>query len=139
MAISSAPFFDPVLSEAQRRLAFDTQTGIADLRLQGQRLQEDINLFRPFMERRFQKQADRTAGGVAGRGFHGRRSGVMSAALTDLGEEQMYTAGEFERSSARSLEDIERAIANLTARGTLGGAEEVRRGAGRASSRIFPF
>lgn len=138
MAIQSAPFFDPQLAQLQRQLAFDTQTKTADLRLQGQRIQEDQNLFRPFLERRFGEQANRTAGGVAGRGFHGNRSGIMKDAMKRLTEEQAYTKGEFERGSARGLEDVERAIANLTTRGTMQGAEGVRGGAGRASERNYP-
>lgn len=138
MALQSAPFFDPNLALLQRQLAFETQTGVADLELQGQRLQEDQNLFRPFLERRFKSQADRTAGNVAGRGFHGNQSGIMRGAMKNLTQEQAYTAGEFERAGARGQEDIERAIANLTTRGTMAGAEGVRQGAGRAGQRVTP-
>ncbi len=138
MAIQSAPFFDPLLAQQQRTIAFDTATGVADLQLKGQRIQEDQNLFRPFLERRFGEQANRTAGGVAGRGFHGNQSGIMRDAMGRLTEEQAYTAGEFERGSTRGLEDVERAIANLTARGAIQGAEGVRQGAGRASQRVMP-
>lgn len=138
MAISTAPFFDPNLAQLQRQLAHDTQTRTADLRLQGQRLEEDANLFRPFLERRFKRQAGQTAGNVAGRGFHGSRSGIMQGSMADLGTEQAYTAGEFERGTTRGLEDVERAIANLTSANLIAGGEGVRQGAGNASKRNYP-
>lgn len=138
MAISQMPFFDPAMAQRHRQLAFDTETRTADLRLQGERITEDQNLFRPFLERRFGEQARKRAGGVAGRGFHGQQSGIMKDSMGRLGEDQAYTAGEFERGSARGLEDVERAIANLTAKNTMLGAEETRGGAGRASQRHYP-
>lgn len=138
MSILTQPFFDPQLAQQQRMSAFDTQTQVADKRLEGQRLQEDTNLFRPFLERRFGRQARQRAGGIADRGFHGQVSTPMKQLMGELGEDQMFTAGEFERGSARGLEDVERAIANLTARGTLIGAENVRGGAGRAAERAYP-
>lgn len=138
MAITTAPFFDPNLAMIQRQLAFSTQTGTADLRLRGQRIQEDANLFRPFLERRFANQMDQTAGNVAQRGFHGSRSGIMKQQLGSLAEDQVYTQGEFERGSARGLEDVERAIANLTQQNIISGAEATRQGAGRAAERNYP-
>lgn len=138
MAISTAPFFDPSLAMLQRQLAFDTTTQTADLRLQGQRLEEDQNLFRPFLERRFKRQADQQAGNVAARGFSGGNQGIMNSQMAELGQEQAYTAGEFERKGARGMEDIERAIANLTQRNTIAGAEGVRTGAGNAADRTMP-
>lgn len=138
MAISTAPFFDPNLALQQRQSAYDTQTGIADLELKGQRLVEDQNLFRPFLERRFGRQAKKRAGNVAQRGFSGPRSGIMQSRMGELGVEQAHTLGEFERGTARGLEDIERAIANLVGREAISGAENVRGGAGRASKRQYP-
>lgn len=138
MATSTQPFFDPNMAMQQRQLAFDTTTRTADMRLNGQRLQEDANLFRPFLERRFKTQANSKAGETAARGFHGARSGVMREGLGRLGEEQAYAAGEFERGTARGLEDIERSIANLTSRNILSGAENTRGGAGRAAGRAYP-
>jgi len=132
------PFFDPQLAANQRMRAFDTETRTADLRLQGQRLQEDQNLFRPFLERRFGRQSRRAAGNVAGRGFHGSQSGIMRSTMGEIGEEQAHTLGEFERQHTRSMSDIERAIANLTARNVMMGAEDVRGGAGRAAQRAYP-
>lgn len=138
MAISTQPFFDPGLAQQQRMNQFETETQIADKQLERDRLIEDQNLFRPYLERRFGRQMDQRAGSVAGRGFHGSESGVMKESLGELGEEQTYTMGEFERRNTRGLEDIERAIANLTARSTIEGAENVRGGAGRASERAKP-
>ena len=132
------PFFDPTLALVQRQSAFDTQTGTADLRLQGQRIQEDQNLFRPFLERRFKRQARQQADSVAGRGFHGKHSGIMRTKMGELGEDQAYAMGEFERGTARGLEDVERAIGNLTQRNILTVGEETRAGAGRASQRVMP-
>ena len=138
MAISTAPFFDPQLAMMQRQSAYDLQTQTADLELQGQRLVEDQNLFRPFLERRFGRQARRRAGNVAQRGFHGPNQGIMQSSMGELGTEQAHTLGEFERGTARGLEDIQRAIANLSGRHALTGAENVRGGAGRASERQYP-
>ena len=132
------PFFDPNMMQSLRQRNFDLTTGTADLRLQGQRLVEDRNLFRPFLERRFGRQARRTAGGVANRGFYGPNQGIMTSQMSQLGEEQAHTAGEFERQADRGLTDIERAIANLTTQQTLGGAEDVRQGAGRSAQRAYP-
>jgi hypothetical protein len=131
-------FFDPYLSQLQRQLAFDTETGVADLQLQQNRLQEDSNLFRPYLERRFGNQANQAAEGVAGRGFHGSRSGIMRKKMGGLAKDQTYTMGQFERGTARGMEDIERAIANLTGRNTIMGAEGVREGAGRAAQGAYP-
>ena len=138
MSITTAPFFDPYMAMRQRQLAFETQTGTADLRLQGQRIQEDANLFRPFLERRFGKQNQTAANNVAERGFHGNQSGIMKQTLGALSEDQVYTQGEFERGAARGMEDVERAIAKLTAGNIIAGGEETRAGAGRASERIYP-
>ena len=138
MSISTAPFFDPQLAQQQRLSAYDTQTRTADLELQGQRLVEDQNLFRPFLERRFGRQARQRAGNVAQRGFSGPRSGIMQSSMGELGTEQAHTLGEFERGTSRGLEDVQRAIANLAGRATITGAENVRGGAGRASERAYP-
>lgn len=132
------PFFDPTLAQQRRASAFDTETGIADLRLQESRLKEDTNIFRPFLNRRFKQQADKVAGDVAGRGFSGRRSGIMNQSLGDLSEEQAFTSGEFERRNIRGMEDIERAIANLTSRNIMMGGEDTLDGAARASERAVP-
>ena len=128
-----ATFFDPYLSELQRQLMFQQTTGVADLRLRGQRSEEDANLMRPWMERRFDREARTRANSTAGRGFHGNKSGVMRGQMGELAEDQAFTAGQFERGAAREQEDVERAIANLIARTTMEGAEGVRGGAGNAS------
>lgn len=132
------PFFDPSLALLQRQSAFDTQTGVADLRLQGERMQEDQNLFRPFLQRRFKRQARQQADSVAGRGFHGSQSGIMRTKMGELGEDQAYAMGEFERGSARGLTDIERAIGNLTQRNIMTVGEGTRTAAGSASQRVMP-
>lgn len=136
-ARTDATFFDPMLSEMQRQLQFQQTTGTADLQLDRQRTLEDMNLMRPFMERRFGKQMQRGAAGVAGRGFSGQNSGIMRSALGDIGEEQTFAAGQFERGAARDVSDIDRAIAALTSSTTRQGAEGVRQGAGRASDRVY--
>jgi hypothetical protein len=135
--MADATFFDPYLAELQRQLQFQQTTGVADQRLKGQRLQEDANLMRPFMERRFGQQMKRTAGDVAGRGFHGQQSGIMRDALGDVAEEQAYGRGMFERNLGRQTEDIERAIQQLTGSTVMRGAEGVRQGAGNASQRAI--
>lgn len=139
---TQATFFDPMLSELQRQLQHTLTTGTADLNLQRDRTLEDMNLMRPFMERRFRQQMGRQAADVAGRGFHGQQSGIMRSQLGNLGEDQAFAQGQFERSGARDITDIDRAIASLTARTTMGGAEGVRGGAGRAAGRamdMLPF
>lgn len=133
--MTDASFFDPYLAELQRQLQHEQATGTADLQIRQQRLDEDMNLMRPFLERRFGQQMSRTAEGVAGRGFHGSRSGIMRGQLGELAEDQAFRAGEFERAGARESADIERAIAALTSRTTLQGAEGVRQGAGNATQR----
>jgi hypothetical protein len=135
--MATATFFDPYLAELQRQLQFQQTTGQADLQLKGQRLQEDANLMRPFMERRFAQQFHRTAADVAGRGFHGQGSGIMRSALGNVAEEQTFASGQFERNVARGAEDIERSIQQLTGQTTLAGAEGVRRGAGNATGRAI--
>lgn len=133
----SATFFDPYLAELQRQLQHEQATGTADLQLRRQRLDEDMNLMRPFMESRFGQQLKRTAGDVAGRGFHGAGSGIMRSQLGNVAEEQAFARGQFERQGTREAEDIERAIAALTARTTMAGAEGVRQGAGNATGRAI--
>ena len=135
--MADATFFDPYLAELQRQLQFQQTTGVADLRLKGQRLEEDANLMRPFMERRFGQQMKRTAGDVAGRGFHGTKSGIMRGALGELGEEQAFGRGMFERNLGRQSEDIERSIQQLTGSTVMQGAEGVRKGAGNATNRAI--
>lgn len=135
--MATATFFDPYLAELQRQLQHQLTTGTADLRLDQQRLTEDFNLMQPFMERRFGQQLKTEANSVAGRGFHGNRSGIMKTALGNLAEDQAFARGQHERQFARGSEDIERAIASLTARTTLGGAEGVRKGAGNATNRAI--
>lgn len=133
--MANATFFDPYLAELQRQLQHSTTTGIADLNLKGQRLQEDANLMRPFMERRFQKQMHQRAEGVAGQGFHGANSGVMRGQLGDLSEDQAFARGQFERQTTRGLEDIERDIMQLTSQNVRAGAEGVLDGAANAAQR----
>lgn len=133
----SKPFFDPGLAELQRQLAFQQATGTADLSLERNRVLEDANLMRPYMERRFSRAMNDKAASTAGRGFHGSESGIMREELGQLGEDQAFASGTFERNSARDLEDIERAIATLTQQNTLKGAEGVRKGAGRAGERAI--
>lgn len=134
---TDATFFDPMLAELQRQLQHKLTTGTADLNLNRQRLEEDQNLMRPFMERRFSQQMQAKAASTAGRGFHGNESGVMRSQLGDLSEEQTFARGQFERGGARDLEDVDRAIANLTSQTTMQGAEGVRHGAGRATDRTI--
>lgn len=140
--MAEATFFDPYLSELQRQLQHSMTTGVADQKLKGQRLQEDANLMRPFMERRFGEQMGRKAEGVAGQGFHGNNSGIMSNQLGDLAEDQAFARGQFERQNARGLEDVERNIMTLTSQGVRQGAEGVLDGAANASDRAarsLPF
>lgn len=134
---TSATFFDPMLSELQRQLQHQLTTGTADLQLDRTREIEDMNLLRPYMERRFAKQMKAEAGSIAGRGFHGNRSGIMQSGLAELGEDQAWATGQQERSHARTVTDIDRAIAALTAQTTMTGAEGVRKGAGNATSRTI--
>lgn len=136
MAIQELSFSDPTMAQQLRGLNYKTQTGIADKQLEGQRLVEDVNLFRPYLQRRFGKQADQTAAGVAGRGFHGTNSGVMKGEMKSLAEDQTFAAGQFERKASRELSDIERAIANLSGQGVIGGAEAVRGGGGRLADEL---
>lgn len=136
-ARTDATFFDPMLAELQRQLQFQQTTGKADLQLDRQRTLEDVNLMRPFMERRFARQMNRGAANIADRGFHGQNSGIMREGLGDIGEEQAFAAGQFERGAARDVTDIDRAIAALTSSTTRRGAEGVRQGAGRASDRVY--
>lgn len=139
---SDATFFDPYLAELQRQTQHQLTTGTADQQLKGQRLTEDFNLMKPFMERRFGQQLRSTANATAGRGFHGAENGVMGQQVGNLAEDQAFARGQFERGYARDQEDVERAIADLTARATMQGAEGVRGGAGNASNRAvaaLPF
>jgi len=132
-----ATFFDPYLAELQRQQQHRQTTGTADMRLQQQRLREDANLMRPFMERRFGQQMDRKAENVAGRGFHGSNSGIMRSQLSDVAHDQSFARGEFERGLSRQDEDLERSIFALTSDTTRQGAEGVRRGAGNAGQRAM--
>lgn len=135
--MADATFFDPYLAELQRQLQFDQTTGVADQQLKGQRLQEDANLMRPFMERRFGKQMRTKADATAGRGFHGSQSGIMRGQLGELAEDQAYQRGTFERDLGRGLSDVERAIQQLTGSTVMQGAEGVRQGAGNATGRAI--
>jgi len=137
LGMAEATFFDPYLAELQRQLQFQQTTGQADLELKGQRIQEDANLMRPFMERRFGQQFQRTAGNVAGRGFHGQNSGIMRGAMGDVAEDQAFAAGQFEKGVSRESEDVERSIMQLTSSTTMQGAEGVRKGAGNATGRAI--
>jgi hypothetical protein len=130
-------FFDPMLSELQRQLQHQLTTGTADLQLERSRALEDMNLMRPYIERRFGQQMKQQAGNIAGRGFHGDRSGVMRSGLAELGEDHTWARGQMERSHARDITDIDRAIAGLTASTTMTGAEGVRKGAGNAAGRTI--
>jgi hypothetical protein len=139
--MAEAPFFDPYLAELQRRLQLQLASGTADLNLQSQRLTEDANLLRPFMQKRFGQQMDATAAGVAGRGLAGS-SGIMGKQLGNVGEDQAFQEGMFERRISREQEDIQRAIADLNRSTTITGAEGVRQGAGNAAGRqisLLPF
>lgn len=133
----AATFFDPYLSELQRQLQHQLTTGTADLQLDRSRTLEDINLMRPYIERRFQQQMGAKAADVAGRGFAGDKSGIMRSQLGELGEEHAFARGQVERRGARELTDIDRAIAALTSGTTRSGAEGVRQGAGRATNRAI--
>lgn len=140
--MADSTFFDPYMAELQRQLQFQQTTGQANLELKGQRIEEDANLMRPYMERRFAQQFNQTAGGVAGRGFHGNKSGIMQGALGDVAEDQAFARGQFERQSSRGLEDVERSIMELTTGTAMAGAEGVRKGAGNATGRAvsaLPF
>lgn len=134
---TDATFFDPMLAELQRQLQHSLTTGTADLNLSKSRALEDQALLRPYMERRFKNQMGAQAANVAGRGFAGEKSGIMQSELGDLGEEHAFARGQFERQGARDITDIDRAIAALTARTTMGGAEGVRAGGARASNRAI--
>lgn len=136
MAIQELSFSDPQMAQELRQNEYQVSTGVADLQLEAQRLVEDDNLFRPYLKRRFANQADKAAGAVAGRGFHGSNSGIMRDTMSDLAEDQAYAAGQYERQSSRRLTDIERAIANLTGQGIMGGAESVRGGGGRLADEL---
>lgn len=148
MAELEMPFFDPILAELQRRTALQTAQGVADLELRGDRLTEDYSLLLGSEEapgrfrRQLQRDTERTAGGVAGRGFHGRDSGVMRKKLGRLGRDQADTLGQFHRQYAREQEDIQRAISDREQQGILNVGEGVREGAGRSSDRLaqrLPF
>lgn len=136
MAIEELSFSDPQMAQELRQNEYQVSTGIADLELEAQRLIEDDNLFRPYLKRRFGQQADRAAGGVASRGFHGTHSGIMKDTMKELAADQSYAAGQYERQSSRRLTDIERAIANLSGQGIIGGAESVRGGGGRLADEL---
>ena len=129
-----APFFDAQLAQQQRQSLFNLTTGTAQLETQRDRMQQDANLMRPFMERRFARQANRMMEGVAGQGFHGQSSGIRNTKQADLATEQTFTSGQFELGLARGEEDIATAIQNLTDWHTITSAENVRGGAGRASA-----
>lgn len=136
MAVQQISFSDPLMAQQLRQQEYDVATGTADLRLEQQRLEEDTNLFRPYLKRRFGQQAESKAGSVADKGFHGEHSGVMRGEMKSLAEEQTFAAGQYERKNARAMTDIERAIANLSGQGVLGGAESVRGGAGRLAEEL---
>lgn len=136
-----ATFFDPYLAELQRNQQLKLQRGTADMQLQSQRLTEDMNLMRPYMERKFGQQMDRAAAGAAGRGISGS-SGAMRNTLAPIGEDQAFARGQFEQRGARQQDDLSRNIARLAEDTTMTGAEGVRKGAGNASSRTvqnLPF
>lgn len=142
------PFFDPVMAELQRRLAFDVETGVADLTLAGQRTTEDYNLLMGTEEapgrvrRQFAADARQRAEGIAGRGFHGSGSGIMRQGMSRLAADQTDAFGQLHRNYSRQQDDIQRQIANLETQGVMGSAEAVRGGAGRSSDRLvqrLPF
>ena len=121
----ATPFFDPLLSEAQRALAFNVENQIADLQLRGQRLVSDVNLMRPFIERRFRRQTERAGADVARRGFAGSHQGILAGTLSDLSRDQTFESAQFERRTSRELTDIERAIARLGGEATIQGSEDI--------------
>lgn len=142
MATMEQPFFDPVMAELQRRTSLQVEQGTADLQLQGQRLTEDYNLMlgTPEAPGRFRRQMAQdmrtTADSVAGRGFHGQNSGVMRNKMKRLGTDQTDALAQFQRNYSRSMEDIQREIANLEQTGIITGAEGTLGGAGRSSDRL---
>lgn len=129
----ATPFFDPLMAYTLRQQGLQLSRGVADARLEQSRLEEDANLMRPFMQRRFDQQLSQTAEGIAGRGFHGTRSGPMRSGLADVAEEQAFREGQFERELARGHEDIERGIVRMEEDAAITGSEAVREGAGRRS------
>jgi len=135
-----APFFDPMLSYNQRRRQYNLSTGRADRQLQSERMIQDAKLMRPYMERRFGQQLERTAGSLANRGLTG--SGLMGKKLGQVAQDQARQRGQFERELAQGLSDLGRQDARQTAESVMSGAEDVRRGAGRATKRAvnaLPF
>lgn len=148
MATLTQPFFDPVMAELQRRLAYDVETGVADLTLRGQRSTEDYNLLMGTEEapgrvrRQFAADARARSEGIAGRGFHGNKSGIMRQGMSRLAADQTDAFGQLHRNYSRQQEDIQRQISNLETQGIMGSAEAVRGGAGNASNRLverLPF
>lgn len=143
MAELEMPFFDPILAELQRRTALQSSQGVADLELRGDRLTEDYHLLLGTPEapgrfrRQLQRDTERTAGNVAGRGFHGEDSGIMRSKLGRLGRDQADTLGQFHRQYAREQEDIQRAISGLEQEAITTTGEGVRQGAGRSSDRLM--
>lgn len=135
-----APFFDPMLSYNQRRRQYNLSTGRADRQLQSERMIQDAKLMRPYMERRFGQQLERTAGSLANRGLTG--SGLMGKKLGQVAQDQARQRGQFERELAQGLSDLGRQDARQTAESVMSGAEDVRRSAGRATKRAvntLPF
>ena len=136
----SAPFFDPMLSYNQRRRQYNLATSRADRQLQSERMIQDAKLMRPYMERRFGQQLEKTAGSLANRGLTG--SGLMGKKLGQVAQDQARQRGQFERELAQGLADLGRQDARDTAESVMSGAEDVRRGAGRATKRsinALPF
>lgn len=129
------PFFDPLMAYQQRRRQYNLSTNKADLELERERLVQDANLMRPYMERRFGQQLKSAAGDMANRGLTG--SGLMGKQLGRVSEDQAFQRGRFERELARGQSDIDREISRTETRAVMGGAEDVRRGAGRASGRAI--
>ena len=101
-----APFFDPMLSYNQRRRQYNLSTGRADRQLQSERMIQDAKLMRPYMERRFGQQLERTAGSLANRGLTG--SGLMGKKLGQVAQDQARQRGQFERELAQGLSDLGR-------------------------------
>lgn len=138
--MAQAPFFDPLMAYQQRRRQLNLSDKKADLQLEQERLTQDANLMRPYMERRFGQQLDSAAGNMANRGLTG--SGLMGKKLGQVSEDQAFQRGRFERELARGQADIQRESARTERDAVVGGAEDVRRGSGRASDRAvsrLPF
>lgn len=138
--MAQAPFFDPLMAYQQRQRQVNLSDRKADLQLEQERLVQDATLMRPYMERRFSQQLERSAGDMANRGLTG--SGLMGKQLGRVSEDQAFQRGRFERELARGMSDIERESARTERDAIMGGAEDTRRGAGRATDRTvnrLPF